>query len=183
MNKLVRKFLEIVTSEGKDWYREANAWCNSQASRYSLPLETVCGVMSALSPGTNWEQNKKDTIAILEKRKDYKCTTYGPNVLKAREILADGIPRFSMKTGPKTYNFYYNILDPEHPDYITIDRHAYTIATDEMYSGLHTAAYLRIAERYRKAADILDLLPSELQAILWVDYRVKHEIKFEPAPF
>ena len=176
---------ERADKSGLNWYFEAHEFCQKVATQYGLPIEKVCAVVSALSPGTNWEQNKKDTVHLIESlhgnRRQFKFTTYGQNVVKAFRILEENaMPEsfFSMKTGPKTYNFFRNIWQPGNPDYVTIDRHAYTIATAKEYRQLTPKQYRDIAEHYMRAADKLDVLPSQLQATLWVDYRKKQEIKF-----
>ena len=178
MNNLIKKFEQVADHSGLNWYREGNIWCKRVADKHSLSLVTVCGVVSALSPATNWLQNQRDALGIIERKKGYKCGTYGMNVAKARAILKDGMPRFSLKTGPKTYNFFYNLLEPDNSAYIAIDRHAFTIATGEPYVGMTAKRYRDISEHYRKAAVKLGLLPNELQAVLWVDYRIKENIKF-----
>jgi len=153
--RLIRKYLEVVDHSGIDWYRQGHTYCKSLSDKYNVLLVSVCGVMSALSPGTNWEQNKKDTVALLSDAKYHKFTTYGQNVAKARRILTNGVAKFSPITGPKTYNFFFNLLEPDNPLFVTVDRHAYTIATDQIYTGIHAAEYRRIAQRYIKAADFI----------------------------
>jgi hypothetical protein len=178
MTNLIKKFEQVTDHSGLNWYREGNEWCQRVADHHGLSLVTVCGVISALSPATNWLQNKRDALGIIERKKGYKCGTYGSNVAKARQILKTGEPQFNVKTGAKTYHFFNALLNPSAPDYVVIDRHAYTIATNETYTGIHLAKYNRVAEMYRKAAMKLGLLPNELQAVLWVDYRNKENIKF-----
>lgn len=78
---------QIIT-QGLQWYKEANELCQKLAEKYSLPVSKVVGVFSALSPGTNFEQNKRDAEAIISGKSGHKCTTYGANVAKARAILA-----------------------------------------------------------------------------------------------
>lgn len=192
--KLFHSIDESAKIEGLNWYATAHNFCVQLSTKYETPLNKVCAIMSALSPATNYEQNKKDTENFLKVQKGiikgYKCTTYGQNVEKAKEIYAsaiDPINFFSMKTGPKTYNFYLNVLNPKDATAVTIDRHAYAIATGKKYSGLGKVAYEKIARKYSLAAKKLNLLPLELQAILWVDYRIKEVNKFKvyeiEAPF
>lgn len=175
---LLKIYNQVIDHSGINWYREGNLWCQRVADEYDLSLVTVCGIVSALSPATNWLQNKRDAINIIERKRGYKCGTYGANVAKARAILKTGIPQFNVKTGPKTYNFFYNLLEPDNSAFICIDRHAFTIATGEPYVGMTPKRYRDIAEQYRKASVKLCLLPNELQAVLWVDYRHKQNIKF-----
>jgi hypothetical protein len=190
---LVKLFLSIDESakaEGLAWYATAHKFCVQVSVKYEVPLNKVCAIMSALSPATNYEQNKKDTENFIRLQKGiinaYKCTTYGQNVAKAKSIFesdSDPLTFFSVKTGPKTYNFYLNVLDPKGETAVTIDRHAYAIATGKEYKGLAKAQYEKIARQYTLAAKKLGLLPLELQAILWVDYRIKEVNKFKAYDF
>ncbi len=188
MKNLIKAFHKVDPQSLKDglqWYKNANEFCQSIATKYSIDLPKVCGILSALSPATNYEQNKKDTeglIRLLTGRiQAYTCTTYGPNVRKARSIFStDKSPLdfFSLKTGPKTYNFYLNVLNPIGNE-VTIDRHAYRIATGNEPKSMTIKQYNVLADHYRKASTKLGILPLELQAVLWIDYRVKQEIAFK----
>lgn len=180
------KLFDKADKSGLNWYNEANEFCKEIANRYNLSLSQVCAIVSALSPGTNWDVNKRDSIGLIETSKglrNYKhnYTTYGKNVLKARRILSgELLPEnaFSLKTGAKTFNFYHNLLEPDNVNYLTVDRHCYTIATNETYKSLTPKQYEKIANHYIETARRLSLIPCQLQAVLWVDYRIKQEISF-----
>lgn len=168
--------------DGANWYHEARLYCQTLADSHSLPLKVVVGVLSALSPATDWERNKLETLWLIQTYKGqkvakFKFTTYGQNVVKAQNIISGKIDpdkAFNEKTGAKTYHFYKAILEPDSPDWIVIDRHAYAIATGKTYSaGLRGKQYRLIANRYRAAAKRIGVTPSSLQAVLWVDYRNK----------
>ncbi len=188
MKNLVIAFKKVGPESLRDglaWYQTANSFCQSLAGKYALDCSKVCAILSALSPATNYEQNKKDTeglIRLLTGRiQSYTCTTYGPNVRKARAIFEANdnyIQFFNLKTGPKTYNFFLNVSNPIGNE-VTIDRHAYRIATGLEYKHLTVKQYDILADHYRKAAKVLGILPLELQAVLWIDYRVKQEIAFK----
>lgn len=192
MKNLVKIF-EASDKSGLSWYDDANEFCTKVAEKYSLPIDKVCAVVSALSPATNWEQNKKDSVNLIEaflgvSKRKFKFTTYGQNVVKAQSILEETARNsetfFSLKTGAKTFNFYHNILNPEDANYVTIDRHAYRIATGNEYVRITPKQYRLIAEHYKKAAKKLGITPARLQAALWVDYRRKQSISYtEFVPF
>ena len=182
---LVKKYKEIESPDNF-WYFSANLFATSLAFRYNKPLPVVCGVISSLSPATNWEQNKKDAEILLSinagiYKGKHKFVTYGQNVIKAQKILIGEIEpekAFSVKTGAKTYNFFHNILNPT-GDHVTIDRHAYTIATGEKYiTGIGLKKYRLIADQYKKAAKKLGILPSMLQCALWVNHRIEKNISY-----
>lgn len=177
MKNLVRLYNESQ-KEGADWYPQAKAFCHDLANRYGMPLETVAGILSALSPGTNWDRNKLETEWLIrlhkgEKVAKFKFTTYGANVIKGEKIAAGLSPyeAFKERTGPKTFHFFHCILGSA--EHICIDRHAYAIATGEAYKGLTPKQYREVADHYRRAAKRLGITPSTLQAVLWVDYRNK----------
>lgn len=193
MRNLVKLFNKVPTEplrEGIEWYKQANLFCHGLSIKFEIELSVVCGIMSALSPGTNYEQNKKDVFALISANKDggrrnVRFTTYGQNVLKAQDIYSgvrNPFEAFSVKTGAKTYNFFHNLLDPSSAEFVTIDRHAFTIATEQTYKGLTMKQYEKVADWYKRAADKLGLIPCQLQAILWVDYRAKLEIDLRHRP-
>jgi hypothetical protein len=172
MKILIKKFELLPEPAGKDWYREAHALAADLAARHHTTTDVVAAVLSALSPACSWAQNQKDAAALLDNL-EHTPVTYGHNARKARSIIlkelnpANAFP----KTSPKTWNFYNNILYPESRDFVTIDRHAYRIATGQRSLKFGLREYREIAEMYRKASKKLGLLPNELQAILWTNYK------------
>lgn len=191
MKNLTNLYNKITNkTEGLNWYTDGHTFCKELADTHNLPLAVVCGVISALSPGTNWERNKLETVTLIEGARQgggFKFTTYGQNVIKATEIL-EGIRKphkaFSMRTGAKTYNFFYNLLEPDNPDYCTVDRHAYRIATGEEYGNILPKQYRSISDHYKRAAKRIGIIPNQLQAVLWIWYR--EQINVQPtayAPF
>lgn len=166
---------------GLNWYREARQWATDTATATGYPLEVVVGVLAALSPGTNWDRNKFEAERLLRINKGenvpkFMFTTYGANVIKAEQIALGTLAPFDAfkeHTGPKTYYFFRCILFPDSPEYVCIDRHAYTIATGDTYKGLTPKQYRLVADHYKRAAKRLNVMPSQLQAVLWVDYRNK----------
>jgi hypothetical protein len=172
--------------EGLDWYQEAHQFACWLADKHTLSVSVVAGVISALSPSCNWEQNKKGACRLIElatkgKHSTDGFMTYRRNVLKAYEIIRTGEPEkfFSEKTGAKTYNFFYNIWQPTSPNHVTIDRHSFEVATGEKYNWLTKYQYTLVADHYKKASAKLGILPNQLQAILWVDFRKQNEIYFK----
>jgi hypothetical protein len=179
MKNLTKLYNKITNkAEGLSWYTEGHYFCKNTGEKYGIPLPIVCAILSALSPASNWERNKLETITLIRGARhgegSFKFTTYGQNVIKATDILEgrrDPYKSFSMKTGAKTYNFFHNLLEPLDSQYVTIDRHAYRIATGEEYISIGIGKYREIADHYRRSADRIGILPCQLQAVLWVWYR------------
>jgi hypothetical protein len=114
------------------------------------------------------------------------------NSSKALSILDDGSrENISSKIGDshKVRNFYNNIIDPSHPDDVTIDTHAVGAATLMPLGGntpevldnfgkagksLSTGVkgtYPLYADGYRLAAKELGLKTRELQSVTWEQVR------------
>jgi hypothetical protein len=166
-------------NEGLNWYNKAHKYAKMLSEKYNVSLAKVCGIISALSPSTNWNKNIKDTEELLKGNSTHKFSAYGHNVLKAYKILNAALDMdvelfFSLKTGAKTLNFYRNILEPKNANYVTIDRHAYAIWIGSEGSGearITLKLYREIAQDYVKVAEQLRILPAQLQAVTWVAYR------------
>lgn len=182
METLIKAYKQLPKNQvnsSKGWYKKASNFANYLSQKYYVSYDKVCGVIAALSPACNWEQNKKDAETLLTvfvtdaNTTDFSFSTYGQNVVKALNILrSDKNPEsfFSLKTGAKTLNFYQNILNPSNPEFVTIDRHAVAIYEGRKNSGsvqLTPKRYGKIAADYIETARQLNLLPNELQAILW----------------
>ena len=46
--------------QATEWYWQAHLFAGELASEYGITVAKAAAVMSVLSPGVKWEQNKKD---------------------------------------------------------------------------------------------------------------------------
>jgi hypothetical protein len=194
---------EII--EGCRWYQQANQIAELMSKKYNLPIETTAGIISALSPGTNWSQNIIDAnhlISLLQAGKSIKaitCTTYGPNKFKAHYLYLNPqltkneifkILLGASKKVNKTSSFYLNILQPDSADIVTIDRHAFRInlgITDMINISLTEKRYLTMNQAYIEASKLLEINAIALQAVTWLTFRRLNNIirdkQFDEVPF
>lgn len=172
--------------DGGNWYKEANTYAHHLSELFNLDSPCkVAGIISALSPATNWERNKSDAhnfiaLALNGDAMSGKYGTYKNNVRKALEIFNLGNPNKKSvgtilrgKTGYKTESFFYNIYDLDSSE-VTIDRHAIKGANNVYEGGsvALTEKRYRDSERaYQKVAKKYNLKPYQVQAIVWVTYR------------
>lgn len=175
---------KLGMSAYQDYYRELKA----MAEFFELPFKSVVAAFAAISPGNRIEENFKDTLTLIEGMKANKdlsrikklhcypqCTERAYNYLFDSEAFESR----KGKKGLKTWNFYFNILHPFSPDYVTIDRHAIRIwcggkADCEKFEKSvfdSPNKYKAIAEDYKQAAKIANILPCEMQAITWYAWR------------
>ena len=111
------------------------------------------------------------------------CSAYPANRKKAYKVIiapnrSDSITK--VLNGPKITAFYDNIMGG---DSVTIDGHARNIAYGERLAlkdkrlSIHKAEYDKLASAYRKAASLLGIKASVLQAITWTTWRRINDIK------
>lgn len=164
--------------DGLAWYPAAHDICQSVAATHGTTVETAAGILAALSPQTEWSLNLRMAETFIETG-GAPSGHFDNADRKARAILGGAAP-LDVLGGPKVRSFYRNILRPECPGAVTVDRHACAV----LY-GTTTPTYLRTYPKlldrkgvyrlatglYRTIAREYDLLPHEAQAIAWVAHR------------
>jgi len=197
MSQYVRNILKVYrratlddTAQGVEWYDRAKRISNTIAKDTGLHINTVIGVMAALSPNNKWEINVRNTLdmctAWIDGRDidDFKVSTYGANKRKAWSMLEDNLTTdeelLTRLNGQKTRSFYSNIRGL---DEVTIDGHALNIArgvrfnlTDDK-TNIGKVMYRDLQAAYVRAAKRVGIEPHELQAITWTTWRREHGIK------
>jgi hypothetical protein len=192
-------------SEGAKWYNNANNLCQLMSAKYNLSLPHTVGILAALSPATNWNQNVIDVnnlLSLLNAGKDIKSitvTTYGGNKLKAYylyshpELNENEIFKVLLgasKRVNKTSTFYLNILHPDIDQVVTIDRHSFRVnlgITKLTEIALTEKRYKLMSAAYIQASKHLEINAIQLQAVTWLTFRrlytVSRDKKFEVSPF
>jgi hypothetical protein len=174
---------------GKSWYVDANDFAIHLSAKYNTPLLNVCGLISSLSPQKSWEENKKQAERFLSTGDTNNQTN--ANKAKAHKIMLATSKEeiVAILNGNKTQRFFLNILLPNEIYGVTIDRHAIAAAIqnnnnvrplDKKLAILTDNQYSFFEQCYEYAALKLNLLPHELQAIVWENYRIARGIKFKP---
>lgn len=172
---------------GERWYCDAQDIANSIATDLGLSVETVAGVIAALSPNNRWERNVIDARNICTAYQHgghvdaaaVKVATFNANKLKALQILSGSDP-LAVLSGLKVRSFYCCIMGD--PDAVCVDGHAYSIWQGERIATTATPKispklYSAIAADYIKAADVLSAVTgrgypgSQIQAITWLAWR------------
>jgi len=177
---------------GARWYPDALAACETIAQSYSLPINTVAGVVAALSPNNKWQRNiiDADNLCRIYTAGGYddaarcKVSTFNGNKTKALRILS-GIAPLEVLGGLKVRAFYQCILGL---DSVCIDGHAFAIWKGERIPTTKTPKispklYDAIASDYRNAASTINAVlgasysAAQVQAITWTAWhRIAKEI-------
>lgn len=165
--------------EGMNWYPNALDACSIIAEDHMLPLETVVGIVSVISPSIMWGGN----ISVPEKLIDLwdrkvpasdwvGFGIYPANLCKVEQIL-DG--DLSAVKGNKVVSFYRNIMGSWLD--VTIDRWSIRVAMDQpklgpkMITPSGKKVYNELAEAYRDAAKLVGVTAPEIQAVTWTVFR------------
>ena len=190
--EIVAKFTLATSQEvqlGCDWYRSALNIAGRIADRYHLPIETVAGVIAALSPNNRWERNIIDAEAMIkcwsaggtdEDILAVKVCTYTKMQEKALNILKGG-DIITVLNGPKIIEFFNCITNPRLND-VCIDGHAYSVwfgqrLTMKQVPNIGKKLRQQIKTDYVDATTFINeelgecFTPADIQAITWVTHK------------
>jgi len=175
---------------GSNWYNRGHMICKVISNQYNIPLDTVVGVVSALSPNNKWDRNIIDAENMIRAfcyEIDYpKVCTFGKQKDKAIQILECGYdnPKNISKqlNGLKTIAFYRGLATDGKCDEITVDGHAFNIWNGHYtplnkVKGISPKLYLTIENDYKIASKVINksektsYSPNQIQAITWVCHR------------
>lgn len=126
------------------------------------------GIIAALSPQKSWTINQRIAWRTMS---GVVSGQVGDAVRKAERIMRGEDPDFVLPSGKKTWNFFHNIVDPDDDKYVTIDRHAYRVASfewDNRSAVIKDKTYKAMVLAYQEAARILRVSPSTVQAVTWL---------------
>lgn len=187
--KVYRRATKADIANGIYWYERAYDAAKDIAQYTNININTVVGVMAALSPNNKWERNVADCERMCvawvngDAMSDFKVSCYNTMKAKAWSILVDELSDnediLTRLNGQKIRSFYSNIIGL---DEVTIDGHALNIALGKR-QGLTTDAtnmgkrqYKEMQLAYVKAAKRVKIKPHVLQAITWTTWKREHNI-------
>ena len=188
---------ELDKVQGKSWYETAHNVCKGLSTNYGLPLDTVTGVVSALSPNNKSDRNLIDAenmIRALCNDIEYpKVCTFHTQKDKAVMILENTYDNPNNIMGVfkcnKTIAFYRGITTQGHCNEITVDGHAFNIWGGKynplnQLPAISNILYQDVTVSYKAATDVLNdtldpdnsMGASQVQAITWVCWRRIHNV-------
>ena len=197
MEKLILNILDVYgkatrqeLEQGRLWYKRAKRQCKALATEQGLPIRTVVGVVAATSPNLAWSRNVYTARQVVQGFIEgtppeliENCSAYPANRRKGYRVMiapnrSDSITK--VLNGPKITAFYDNIMGG---DSVTIDGHARNIAYGERLAlkdkklSITKGEYEKLSNAYRRAASLLGIKASVLQAITWTTWRRINKIK------
>lgn len=191
----VKKILPLIDRidyrEGLIAYQRYRNMLSKLAEKYALPLPSVIAAFVSLSPNNNYMGNLRSTVTLLECLRQGKqvewvnVSTYRACKFRAWKYLTGELDFLAVTKGPKIRSFYFNIIDPENPDYVTIDGHMFSLWIGERMKMVESA---RARIKYQDVAKGISqiaiceqgLIPNQLQAMLWFTWKRIHNIVYSP---
>jgi hypothetical protein len=163
---------------GRTWYENAKSFSIYLSKKYNVTEIQSAGIIAALSPQKSWDVNTKIAENFIESNGSASVHT-GVQLAKGKHILYSPLTKeevYLTLGGMKTKNFFYNIYTPECKDFITIDRHHLNVCYAEDVKACTDKQYEFLKENTSIFANKINMLPSILQATLWVCWkRIKKE--------
>lgn len=175
--------LEVIFEEsniedinhGLNWYSEFYLWCKDLSLIYDKSTFEIASIFSALSPRNKLEQNKRDTIKVLEAVKNnispekIRVCTFHNNKNKAFNIALN--KESINKDSLKTYSFCQNVGNLN-SNFVTIDVWQLRALTLKKENKTPTKLeYLQLVEVHKDLAKKYNILAYQLQAIIWTNLR------------
>jgi hypothetical protein len=142
------------------WYERAHELCADLAGEHGLPVDTVCGVVAAMSPACPWDDNLRRAGAFIRTGRGHT----GTQNRKAARILR-GVHPLEVLSGDKERAFYMNLSCPGGTDAVTVDRHISRVILGRDRPSRRQ--YAAVADVFRGAAHVLNMPADALQASIW----------------
>jgi hypothetical protein len=183
INKVFKQATQDEVQHGLTWYSDAKGACQAMADKYELPLNTVVGVVAALSPTNRWQRNLIDAANMLETYtgggyvEETAPCTYKTMRDKAWSILdaafIDDDTIATILNGPKITDFFRCIMGS---DVCVIDGHAWCIAnadrrTMQEVPSIGKKLRKELQAAYSKAGKMNKMTAFEMQAATWVAWK------------
>lgn len=179
---LLPEVTEEDMSSGLSWYFDVNQLCqewSAQVGQANFTPIHAAGIIAALSPMRSWPDNIRKAREVL----DTGTTTGLGHTLETAQLIRHGFdPEFLIgRTGQnlKVQAFFNNIAFPDTSKHVTVDRHMWTFLCNDFdvvrKAGLYFKSYEYewASDRVRNVAADLEILPHQLQSVIWLTWRRK----------
>ena len=190
VNNILRMYDKSSKEDRKEWYNDANNFAYftcihgvrfNGVKEDKMLIPKFMGIIAAMSPLKNWDENKKIAEHFLLTGKVKHTKAVAQKVKKIMESKGDDCSILDLLNGDKTSSFYMNIKHPESRFHVTIDRHAVSIAMGFRFPkkaniSMTPNQYTFFTECYQIAAEERNVIPTLIQSATWVYFRNNKEI-------
>ncbi len=174
---------EPYQEQGIRWYFDAALDLREVATAKGWDIETLLGVVAALSPGLEWTRNVGNAIEAMKTPRGsqlpYTLATYGRGPLGKAEAIRDGAKPLSVLGGPKTRAFYETLFNPCTYTGVVVDTHMWFLLTGGDPKLTPYRHYDELSKPLVTFAKRVNLLPHQIQATLWLYQKSLGQTKFD----
>ena len=181
---------ETDITEGKNAYNNYNKVMKDFSEYYGVSLNKVTAAFVALSPNNSYPKNIKSLASVLHgfvnniPCEKIKVSTYNHCRDRAYSYLKNTIFD-TPERGLKTLSFYHNILDPNNKNWVTVDGHIKATFVNKNLTMKEAIIkskkeYFQIQDKIKIIADIEQLIPNQVQAIIWFTRKRTLGIDYKP---
>jgi hypothetical protein len=177
-NNILKIWDQTTDDERYEWYKAANEFAQTLTPfiEGENKLNKSVGIIAATSPMKRWETNQRCAEAFVKTGKSNHTKMFQK---KCEDILAtSGLEQeiLNVLNGRKIQAFYHNIRHYESGEFVTIDRHAVSIALGKwisktVYAGITAIQYQFFQDCYKHTASSIGVTPLLLQSATWVRFR------------
>lgn len=190
LRRLLDKADAIDIRDGVVAYNTYNQVINNFALAYGAKFEPTLAAFCALSPQNDYYGNLRSLASVLHAVQhsipvtEVTVSTYNHCRDRAYAYLKGSADFLSTVKGLKIRSFYANILNPADLTPVTVDGHMVCawkgINVPMTSAAVRPPEYLEIAKGVREVAKDLDLIPNQVQAIIWFARKRLERIKYQP---
>jgi hypothetical protein len=192
IEKVLSQADEVDIREGKMAYQNYHDLMRRIAEHYQVGFVQTVAAFVALSPNNDYVGNLRSLVTVAKRVQDrlpipeegLRTSSYGHCVARAYQYLT-GEEDFWFRTkGPKIRSFYINILLPQDNRFVTIDGHMYNAWSGGLTPLKQIAragfSYNEIVKDFKIVARRQNLIPCQVQAIVWFAWKRINNIVYEP---
>lgn len=180
--QLTRRILRAWRASSADelaagiaWYDRAQDTARALSAGTSLSERQTAAVIAALSPRCAWSANVRGAASMVDAASRGQGEPVVAGTLTNRRkawAIAQGADPDAVLSGPKVRSFFANITGDACA--VTVDVWAARAAEGrDDPNAPKGSRYQRIADAYRRAAEIAGVTPREVQAAVWCHVRGK----------
>lgn len=191
LEDMFRQADPVDIAEGKLAYSRYHVVMQRLADHYDVPLDRVVAAFCALSPNSDYRGNLRSLVSVLDGHRrnwsvhQVQVATYRHCLMRAW-MYVKGTADFMQHTkGLKIRAFYTNVLNPDDDTRATIDGHMSAIWHNQPQwtmkeAIIRPATYREIEYDVKRLAFWHQMLPHQMQAILWFTRKRTRAIVYDP---
>ena len=141
---------------GLTWYEDMHRWAEAEVAMHNLPTEKIVGMAASISPGMEWEKNRRMVEMLLD-HGDKPLGEYGVDMELLNEKLKAYADKYDLKYEP--VEAADSIADIGEPSLAAVSFYEISKALDDPYPARYGYRSLSDAIEIFRGASPSEILP------------------------